>query len=110
MTRPHLVARCNGRIRVIPFTAVQWIAAAGNYAEVTANTGVFLLRESLASLEARLPQDDFARVHRSAIVRLDRIMGVRISAHGDGIISLSTGAQLRLSRRYRKAVERFLNT
>jgi two-component system LytT family response regulator len=107
-TRPHLVARLNGRIHVIPLTAVQWITAAGNYAEVTADTGTFLLNESLASLEDRLPREAFARVHRSAIVRLDRIAGVRIGAHGDGVIRLSSGAQLRLSRRYRQAVDSFL--
>ncbi|WEJ98023.1 MAG: response regulator [Candidatus Sphingomonas phytovorans] len=105
---PRLVARSHGSIRLIPLDQVDWIAAAGDYAEVNAGGRASLLNESLASLEARLPADAFARIHRSAIVRLDRLAEVRPGAHGDALVRLSCGAELRLSRRYREAIDRYL--
>lgn len=105
---PGLVARARGSIRLIPLDQIDWIAAAGDYAEVHASGRASLLDESLASLEARLPRQAFARIHRSAIIRLDRLSEVRPGTHGDAVLRLTCGAELRLSRRYRDAVDRYL--
>jgi two-component system LytT family response regulator len=103
-----LVARSSGKARLIKLEDVQWIAAAGDYSEVRTLEGAHLLDESLASLEARLPHSEFARVHRSLIVRLDRLSEVRGGAHGDGTIRLSCGTELRFSRRYRQKLDAYL--
>jgi len=105
---PMLVARSYGTARLIKLEEVDWIAAAGDYAEVHALGGVHLINDSIASLQARLPKDQFARVHRSLIVRLDRVREVRSGSHGDGTIRLACGAELRFSRRYRQAIDDFL--
>jgi two-component system LytT family response regulator len=106
----RLVARTYGSTRFIGLDEVDWIAAAGDYAEVHSKGGTHLLNESIASLEARLPKAQFARIHRSLIVRLDRIGEVRPLSHGDGIIGLSCGAELRFSRRYRQAIDSYLQS
>jgi two-component system LytT family response regulator len=103
-----LVARGNGTARLIRVDEIDWIAAAGDYAEVHAGGRATLLHESLASLEARLPKAAFARIHRSAIIRLDRLAEVRPGSHGDGIVRLTCGAELRFSRRYRAPIDTFL--
>jgi two-component system LytT family response regulator len=59
-----------------------------------------LLRESLASLETRLDPRRFARVHRSAIVQIDRIREL----HGDEVV-LRDGMRVAVSRRRRAAIE-----
>jgi two-component system LytT family response regulator len=105
---PRLVARANGAAHLIRLEEIDWIAAAGDYAEVHAGGRAQLVDESLAALEARLPRDAFARIHRSAIVRLDRIVEVRPGAHGDGSLRLACGAELRFSRRYRAPIDRYL--
>jgi len=105
---PGLVVRAHGSIRLIPLDRIDWIAAAGDYAEVHADGRASLLNESLASLEARLPVAAFARVHRSAIVRLDRLAELRPATHGDALLRLTCGAELRLSRRYRAPIDRYL--
>ncbi|MEG3148260.1 LytTR family DNA-binding domain-containing protein [Sphingomonas sp. ZT3P38] len=105
---PGLVVRAHGSIRLIPLDRIDWIAAAGDYAEVHADGRASLLNESLASLEARLPAAAFARVHRSAIVRLDRLAELRPATHGDALLRLTCGAELRLSRRYRAPIDRYL--
>jgi two-component system LytT family response regulator len=104
-----LVARGNGVARIIPLEDIRWIGAAGNYAEAHTATRALLIDESLASLAARLPARDFARIHRAAIVRLDAIAEVRAGSHGDGALRLTNGVELRISRRYREAVRTYLD-
>ena len=105
---PRLVARSYGSTRFIALEDVDWIAAAGDYAEVHSKCATHLVNESIASLEARLPKTQFARVHRSLIVRLDRIEEVRPVSHGDGILALRCGTELRFSRRYRQAIDSYV--
>jgi len=104
----RLVIRGHGAARLIRLDEIDWIAAAGDYAEVHAGGRTLLLHEAMASLEARLPKAEFARIHRSAIVRLDRLVEVRAGAHGDGMVRLTCGVELRFSRRYREPIDLFL--
>lgn len=103
-----LRARSRGAVRLVLLADVDWIGAAGNYAEAHTAAGAVLLDESLASLSARLPTS-FARIHRGAIVRLDRVAEVRGLGRGDAEVVLRSGAKLRLSRRYRPALSAWLN-
>jgi two-component system, LytTR family, response regulator len=104
-----LRARSRGAVRIVPVAEVDWIGAAGNYAEAHTGQGTILLDDSLAALAQRLPADAFARIHRGAIVRLDRIAEVRSLGRGDAEVVLRSGATLRLSRRYRSALSAWLN-
>lgn len=105
---PRLVARGRGLARVISLEDIHWIGAAGNYAEVHTAGRAFLIDESIASLAARLPAGDFARIHRAVIVRLAAIAEVRSGSHGDGAVRLTSGVELRISRRHREAVQAYL--
>ena len=104
----RLVIRGHGAARLIRIDEIDWIAAAGDYAEIHAGGRTLLLHESLTSLEARLPVAEFARIHRSTIVRLDRLVEVRTGAHGDGVARLTCGMELRFSRRYRAPIDLYL--
>jgi hypothetical protein len=104
-----LRARSRGTLRVVPLADVEWIAAAGNYAEAHTGKGRILLDESLGALASRLPSDAFARIHRGALVRLDRIAEVRSLGRGDAQVVLRSGATVRLSRRYRAALSAWLS-
>lgn len=95
-----LQVRVRGRLRLVPLSQIDWIQAAGDYAEVHAGNESLLLDESLTSLSQRLPAD-FARIHRQSLIRLDRVKEVRSLGRGDAAVVLSNGTELRLSRRYR---------
>jgi len=88
---------------VIPAAEIDWIGADDYYARVHVGAKSHLLRESLASLETRLDPRRFARVHRSAIVQIDRIREVR----GDEVV-LRDGGRVGVSRRKRAAIEELL--
>jgi len=96
-----LLIRARGRVQRIPFAAIDWIGAAGDYAEIHSEGRTYLIEESLTSLAARLPADDFARIHRGALIRLDRVRAIDPIGRGDAYVRLNGGQQLRLSRRFR---------
>lgn len=105
-----LAVRARGTTRLVPLSAIDWIEAAGGYSEVRAGPATHLLDESLASLTRRLPAGEFARIHRRTLVRLDRVAELRGVGHGDAVVRLSDGAELRVSRRFRDALERRLGS
>lgn len=94
--------RMAGGKQLVRFQEIDWIAAAGDYAEVHAGDQNHLTDNSLASLVEQLPQNEFARIHRGAIVRIDRVREVRGLGRGDAYLYLRGGQTLRLSRRYRE--------
>lgn len=97
-----VVVRERGRTRLVPLAAIDWIGAAGDYAELHLSGGeTALASETLTGLARRLPADSYARVHRGTIVKLDRVAGWHPLGRGDAALELHDGTQLRVSRRYR---------
>jgi two-component system LytT family response regulator len=92
---------------VIDSDEVDWIEADDYYAAVHARDRRHLIRESLASLEQRLDGARFARVHRSAIVNLDRVCEVRREA-GELLLVLRNGVRIPVSRRRHSRVNELL--
>lgn len=88
---------------------IDWVEAADNYVCVHAGTDTHVLRETLSSVEARLDPAAFARIHRSAIVNLERVKELRPWFHGDYVVVLKNGHELTLSRSHRDRVLSLLN-
>jgi two-component system LytT family response regulator len=85
-------------------TELDWIEAQGNYLALHVGPAAHLIRETLSGLEARLDPSRFVRIHRGAMVNLDRVRQVTPLGNGDAVIRLDTGAELRLSRKHRQAL------
>jgi two-component system, LytTR family, response regulator len=64
-----------------------------------------LLREPMKGLEARLDPETFVRIHRSAIVNIERIKELRPLFHGDYIVVLRDDRQLTMSATYREKLD-----
>jgi DNA-binding LytR/AlgR family response regulator len=80
---------------------VDWIEGSGNYAKLHVGKGTHLIRTTLAELEQDLDPGRFARVHRSAIVSLDRVRELRSLGGGEYRVLLLDGTQVPMSQRYR---------
>jgi two-component system LytT family response regulator len=104
LTRRILV-RERDRTRVIEADAIDWIEAADYYAMIHAGGETHLLRETMAELEQRLDPARFFRVHRSAIINLDRVREIHPLFRGDRELVLADGTRVRLSRARRVAFE-----
>lgn len=90
-----------GRRSVFVATAdIDWIEADGDYASLHAGGRVHLLREPLHQLAGRLDPASFVRVHRSTIVRVDRIAELQAQTNRDAMLRLHDGTPLRVSRTY----------
>jgi DNA-binding LytR/AlgR family response regulator len=103
---PHMVWLRDGstRIRIEPCD-ILWISSAGNYVEYSLADGVnHLVRGTLAAEEARLTPFNIVRVHRTRLVNLTRVSGLKTGANGDFELTLDTGRTISGSRRYRGAV------
>ena len=97
-----------GQLRVVPVSKIDYITASGPYAELHAAGKTFAVRERMQTLEEKLDPDVFFRLHRSAIVRLDRVDAMLRAPGGDYAVRLKDGTELPLSRTRREALEQRL--
>jgi two-component system LytT family response regulator len=100
----RLAIKEKGRIDVVDADDIDYIDAGGHYLCIHVGKTVHLLRGQLSEMEARLDPTQFARVHRSAIVRLDRVRSLARRQNGDCDLILADGAKLVLSRTYHEAL------
>jgi two-component system LytT family response regulator len=94
-----------GQIRVVPVALIDYITASGPYAELHIGDRTFAIREKMQTLEEKLDPAVFFRIHRSAIVRLDRIDTLLHAAGGDYAVRLKDGTELSVSRSRREELE-----
>jgi two-component system LytT family response regulator len=105
-TLKRLAVRRGERVSFVTLTEVDWLEADGPYVRLHVGKSSHLVRDSLKRLEKALDPAEFARVHRSAMVRIDRVEELRSLDHGEYEIALRGGARLKLSRSYRDVLER----
>lgn len=91
-------------IRLIETEAIDCLRAEGNYVRVHAGSQSYLVRDTLSNLCSRLDPAAFARVHRSAAVRLDQVREVETLPHGEYVLRLANGCSIITGRSYRDSV------
>jgi len=96
-----LTIKSKGQISLVPVQEIDWIESAGDYVYIHSNGRKQIARETLVSLERRMDPRKFVRIHRSAIVNLEKIKTLKPNEHGDYEICLQNGDRLKLSRSYR---------
>jgi len=69
----------------------------------------YLIRDTMAAMEARLDPRQFVRVHRSTLVNLERVKELQPLFHGEYAVLLTNGARLTLSRGYRDRLQHLLH-
>ncbi|HZP25193.1 MAG TPA: LytTR family DNA-binding domain-containing protein [Terriglobales bacterium] len=106
----RIVIKADGEIVCLRPAEIDWAESAGNYVCLHVGAATHILRETITSLEGRLGQHQFLRVHRSTLVNVDRIKTLRPSLYGDYSILLRDGTKLTLSRGFRENVLKRLGT
>ena len=101
----RLAIKNAGQVSFVRVSEIDWIEAADYYACLHVGTRTHLLRRSMAEIDQELDQTVFCRIHRSTIVNLDRVRGLRLSVDGQYEVLLDNGTRLRLSRRYGKQLQ-----
>jgi two-component system LytT family response regulator len=104
----RFLVRTGGRVLFLRAEDIDWIEAADYYVKVHVAGRVHMLRETMASLEARLDPATFFRVHRSAIVNLERVQELQPFSKREHVLVLHDGTRLRLTRSRREGLEALL--
>jgi two-component system LytT family response regulator len=99
----RLWIRSRGQVLVLNVDEIEWIEADAKYSIVHQGATSHRLREPISRIEARLDPSRFSRVHRSAIVNLDRVVEV-VSSGGNQSIVLEDGSRIPMSRSQRLRV------
>jgi two-component system LytT family response regulator len=101
----RLVIKSAGEVVFVSVTEIDWIEAADYYAALHVGAKTHLLRRSISDLEQDLDADVFCRIHRSTIVNLERVQSLKLGDDGEYRVVIRSGAELRLSRSYRKQIQ-----
>ena len=97
----RLVIKADGRIVFLKTEDIDWIQADDKYVHLHTGNRSHLVRQTLTTMEAQLDTRKFIRVHRSAIVNIERIKELRPMFTGEYTIVLENGTKLTLSRSYK---------
>lgn len=96
-------AELGGITHLVPRDSIGWVEAEGDYARLHSATGAHLVRIPLSTLETRWRDHGFQRIHRSYLVSLRLVTGLR-TADGAVLVRLrangsSAAVELPVSRR-----------
>ena len=106
----RLLVRARGKVVAVRTQDIDWIEAADYYATLHVGGATHLVRQTMAELETSLDGRRFVRVHRRAIVNIDRVREVHPMFRGDCTLVLADGTRVRLSRTRRAEFERMFGT
>jgi two-component system, LytTR family, response regulator AlgR len=84
---------------------VERIDAERDYVRLHVGERSYLLLQTIAGLEGKLDPAGFLRIHRSTILRRDRIRGLRHEGLGVWSVELDNGEALRIGRTYLRRVK-----
>jgi two-component system LytT family response regulator len=98
----RLAVKENGRVLFVRVTEIDWIEACDYYVRLHVGGAAHELRQPLKDIATRLDPRRFVRIHRSAIVNLDRVQELQPHFHGNYLVVLKNGTSLPLSRARRE--------
>jgi two-component system, LytTR family, response regulator len=104
-----LIVRSGGRLVFVRCTELRWIEAERDYVRLHLRRGAHFVRETMASIQNRLDAAQFVRIHRSTIVNIREVSEVTPMLGSDCSVLLRDGTELKMSRRYRAALDRILD-
>ena len=105
----RLVIRNRGKVSFLKPSEIDWIEADGKHAQLHAGKETHVVRHTLTKLEQHLSKHGFVRVHRSAIVNVDRIKELEPWFHGEYVVILKDGTKLTSSAAHSQELHRLVD-
>lgn len=97
--RPQrIVVKDGTRVHIIPLDKLDYAEAQDDYVALHSGGRSYLKQQPIGSLEAALDPARFIRIHRSAIVNLERIARIELYAKDSRVAILTDGTRLPVSR------------
>jgi two-component system, LytTR family, response regulator len=101
----RLAVDAGPNVKILPTEEIDWIEAKGKHVLVHTRSITYSMREGLSAIAGRLSPRDFLRVHRSAVVHVDRVKEVQRWSRGEYRLVLDDGTKLVTGQTYRSGVE-----
>jgi two-component system LytT family response regulator len=101
---PRLVVRVDGGYGFVRTADIEWIEAADNYVLLHVRSDTVMVRRSLGKILAELNPKVFVRVHRSAIINVEKVRLVQVYSGTEYQLLLESGAKVLTGRLYREQV------
>ena len=98
----RLIIKAEGRISFLDTREINWIEADDKYVHLHTAKASRMVRQTLSAMETQLDPKKFQRIHRSAIVNVERIKELEPTFNGEHVVHLEDGTKLTLSRTYRE--------
>ena len=97
----RLIIKAGGRIRFVRTDEISWIGADDKYVHLHFGKSAQMVRQTLGAMETQLDPTKFLRIHRSAIVNIERIQELQPMFSGEHAVVMEDGTRLTLSRKYK---------
>jgi two-component system LytT family response regulator len=108
MRMKRFMVKVAKKILLIALDEIDWIQAEGNYMRLHCGKESFLIRRTMARLEAQLEGEPFVRVNRSVMVNVHRITELRLNDHSEYTVVLDNDRSWTWGRRFRANLEKIL--
>jgi two-component system LytT family response regulator len=105
----RIVVRKGNAINLIPVEQVRYVEAQDDYVMIHHASGKALKQQTMKFYEENLPPNDFVRIHRSYIVRVQEINRIEPYEKDNHVAVLKTGEKLPVSRAGYKHLKEELN-
>ena len=109
VSEPHLWVQVGSDKRRLALADIRWLEAERDYVRVHMDGHSHLVNALLGDMEKALAGEPFLRVHRSAIVRTDKVRALTRGRFSTPVLELDDGQRLPVGRKYRDAVRAALN-
>lgn len=102
-----VLLKAEGKNVFVKVKDIDWIESSRNNVRIHVGATIYLLHETTSAIASRLDPKKFLRIHRSAIVNIERIKELHPWFNGDYAVVLRDGTQLTLSSSYRDRLKEF---
>jgi two-component system LytT family response regulator len=102
-----VLLKAEGKNVFVKVRDIDWIESSRNNVRIHVGPTLYLLHETTTAIASRLDPKRFLRIHRSAIVNIERIRELHPWFNGDYAVILRDGTQLTLSASYRDRLREF---
>lgn len=100
LRNPRLLVEENGRGILIALNQIDWAEADRNYLKLHIGSHTYTVRGTIEAMEKRLDSEQFLRINRSSLIRIDSIRELQKWTHGEYRIIMQSGQTLMWTRRY----------
>jgi len=97
-TASRILVRDGGRVHVLPIDTIDYVQAQDDYVALHSAGKCYLKQQTIGALEASLDPARFVRIHRSAIVNLERVNRIEPYGKESRLAILQDGTRLPVSR------------